>query len=362
VHLEEDTGKLFHREGYSLVDFNRSGISLLEIVSEPDLYSIEQTKRYALALRSLLRYLGVNSGDMQKGVIRFEANVSLRPRGSPVLGTRTEIKNLNSFRALSRAVAYEIERQQELLSAGGHVELATVGWDEDREITLTQRSKEQAHDYRYFPEPDLPPLHIERAWVEQIRSELPELPAAKRARFMAEYSLSAYAAGVLTEEKAAAEYFEQAVKADPKVSPDKLANWLTVDLFGLLNQAGKSLEQSEVRPESLTQLVGLVEAGTISAASGKLVLEHLFQQGGSPDAVVQSKNLAQLSDENLIRPMVQRVLAEHPEQVSAYLAGKHALVEWFLGQIMRAAGGRTDPAVVRAELESALQEKNPSTQ
>jgi aspartyl-tRNA(Asn)/glutamyl-tRNA(Gln) amidotransferase subunit B len=362
VHLEEDTGKLFHREGYSLVDYNRSGISLLEIVSEPDLHSIEQTKRYALALRSLLRYLGVNSGDMQKGVIRFEANVSLRPRGSLELGTRTEIKNLNSFRALSRAVAYEIERQQELLSAGGHVELATVGWDENREITLTQRSKEQAHDYRYFPEPDLPPLHIERAWVEQIRSELPELPAAKRARFMAEYSLSAYTAGVLTEEKAAAEYFEQAVKAEPTVSPDKLANWLTVDLFGLLNQAGKSLEQSEVRPESLAQLVGLVEAGTISAASGKLVLEHLFQHGGSPLAVVEAKNLAQLNDRRLLRPMIQQVLAEHPEQVSAYLAGKHSLLEWFLGQTMRAAGGRADPAVVRAELESALQEKNPSTQ
>jgi len=384
VHLEEDTGKLFHREGYSLVDYNRSGVSLLEIVSEPDLHSIEQTKRYALALRSLLRYLGVNSGDMQKGVIRFEANVSLRPQGSQDLGTRTEIKNLNSFRALSRAVGYEIERQQQLLSAGGQVEQATVGWDENRGVTLTQRSKEQAHDYRYFPEPDLPPLQIERAWVEQIRRELPELPAAKRSRFMAEYSLSGYAAGVLTEEREVADYFENAMATSarrvpgdarsllpemltfqmtsPAVTPANLANWLTGDLFGLLNQAGQSIEQSKVRPEALAQLVGLVEAGTISAASGKLVLEHLFKHGGTPEAVVRSKNLAQLSDQRLIRPVVDRVLAEHPDQVSAYLAGKNTLAEWFLGQILRAAGGRADPAVARAELEAALQEKSRSSQ
>jgi len=381
VHLEEDTGKLFHREGYSLVDYNRSGVSLLEIVSAPDLHSIEQTKRYALALRSLLRYLGVNSGDMQKGVIRFEANVSLRPRGSQELGTRTEIKNLNSFRALSRSVAYEIERQRELLSAGGQVEQATVGWDENREITLTQRSKEQAHDYRYFPEPDLPPLYIERAWVEQIRRELPELPAAKRARFVVEYGLSTYTAGVLTEEPEVADYFERVVLALPKVvgeslppavigfqtasqvaSPAKLANWLTIDLFRLLNQSGLPIQQSKVRPEALAQLVGLVEGGTISAASGKLVLEHLFQHGGEPEAVVRAKNLAQLSNQQDIRLVVERVLGEHPEQVTAYLGGKTTLREWFLGQVMRAAGGRADPAVVRAELEAALQEKSRSTQ
>ncbi len=384
VHLEEDTGKLFHREGYSLVDYNRSGVPLLEIVSEPDLRSVEQTRRYTLALRSLLRYLGVNSGDMQKGVIRFEANVSLRRTGSTELGTRTEIKNLNSFRALSRAVAYETERQRVVLSRGGQVRQATVGWDENREITLAQRSKEEAHDYRYFPEPDLPPLQIERAWIDRVRSELPELPAAKRRRFIAEYGLSEYSAGVLTEEPEVAEYFENAMStlspgalsaavgpADPKtliertsqaVSPQRLANWLTVDLFGLLNQAGLAIEKSRVRPDSLAQLVGLVEAGTINAASGKLVLEQLFREGGSPQAIVRAKGLAQLGDQSQIRPLVDRVLAEHPDQVSAYLAGKHTLTEWFLGQIMRAAGGRADPAVVRTELEAALQEKSRSTQ
>lgn len=384
VHLEEDTGKLFHREGYSLVDYNRSGVSLLEIVSEPDLHSIEQTKRYALALRSLLRYLGVNSGDMQKGVIRFEANVSLRPQGSLELGTRTEIKNLNSFRALSRAVAYEIERQRELLSAGGRVELATVGWDENREITLAQRSKEQAHDYRYFPEPDLPPLHIERAWIEQIRSELPELPAAKQARFVAEYGLSAYTAGVLTEEQEVADYFEHAVVASKEmalvsdqslppgmlgfltapqaVSPGKLANWLTVQFFGRLNELGLQFADSQLKPDDFARLVAFVESRTINAASGKMVLDQLLPGGGSPEVLLEAKDLAQQSDPNLIRSLVRRVLAEHPEQVSAYRAGKHALAEWFLGQIMRAAGGRADPAVARAELESALQEKNPPSQ
>jgi aspartyl-tRNA(Asn)/glutamyl-tRNA(Gln) amidotransferase subunit B len=371
VHLEEDTGKLFHREGYSLVDYNRSGVPLLEIVSEPELHSVEDARRYGLALRSLLRYLGVNSGDMQKGVIRFEANVSLRPTGSRELGTRTEIKNLNSFRALARSIGYEIERQQQVLTSGGQVEQATVGWDETREVTLAQRSKEQAHDYRYFPEPDLPPLQIDPGWVEQIRRELPELPAAKRARFVAEYGLSPYTAAVLTEEPEVAGYFEtavQALRSPAGGSPGgaepapiaKLANWLSVDLFGLLNQAGLPIGQAQVRPEALAELVALVEAGTISAASGKVVLEELFTNGGDPRSVVQARNLAQLSDTGTIRPVVDRVLAEHPEQVEAYLGGKTALTEWFLGQVMRASGGRADPAVVRAELETALREKSRS--
>ncbi len=362
VHLEEDTGKLFHREGYSLVDFNRSGIPLLEIVSEPELHSIEQTKRYALALRSLLRYLGVNSGDMQKGVIRFEANVSLRPRGSLKLGTRTEIKNLNSFRALSRAVAYEIERQRELLSAGGQVEQTTVGWDENREITLAQRSKEQAHDYRYFPEPDLPPLQIERAWVEQIRRELPELPTAKRARFMAEYGLSAYTAGVLTEEPEVADYFEQAVRAASGVSPEKVANWITGDLFALLNAAMIDITQAKIASSSTGELVKLVETGTITSSSAKLLLGELFEIGGSLADAIRAKGLDQVTTVATLRSLVARLLDEHPPQVDQFLSGKAGLLEWFVGQVMRATGGRADPAVVRAELQAALQEKSRSTQ
>ena len=356
VHLEEDTGKLTHREQYSLVDFNRSGVPLLEIVSEPDLYSIENARQYASALQTLLRYLEVNSGDLEKGVMRFEANVSLRPAGSDELGTRTEIKNLNSFRALSRSVEYEIDRQEALLRSGKSVLQITVGWDEDRQVTVSQRSKEEAHDYRYFPEPDLPPLHIEAAWVAQIRADLPELPSAKRTRFVSEYGLSAYAAGVLTAERSVADYYETAVLSSGRTSPVKIANWLSGDLFGLLNESATEIDQSKVSPEALARLVDLVESDAISAATGKTVLEALFNQGGSPDSIVEQEGLTQLQDQDSIRPIVEQVLSDSPDQVAAYLAGKTTLSEWFLGQVMKATQGKAAPAAVRLELDRALGE------
>ncbi|MEE9215833.1 MAG: Asp-tRNA(Asn)/Glu-tRNA(Gln) amidotransferase subunit GatB [Anaerolineales bacterium] len=354
VHLEEDTGKLVHRERHSLVDYNRSGVPLLEIVSEPDLYSIDEARQYALALRSLMRYLEVNSGDLEKGVMRLEANVSLRPSGSDELGTRTEIKNLNSFRALSKAVEYEIDRQAALLRSGEPVIQNTLGWDDDRQVTVSQRSKEEAHDYRYFPEPDLPPLHIEASWVDEIRAALPELPAAKRARFMTEYGLSAYATGVLTAERSVADYYEAAINSSDGVSPVKIANWLSGDLFGLLNESAIGIDRSKVSPEALAQLVTLVETGTISAASGKMVLEVLFKEGGSPNTIVKNEGLTQLQDQSSIRTVVEQVLSDNPDQVANYLAGKMALSEWFLGQVMRATEGKADPAAVRTELEAAL--------
>ncbi len=356
VHLEEDTGKLTHREQHSLVDYNRSGVPLLEIVSEPDLYSIEDARQYASALRTLLRYLEVNSGDLEKGVMRFEANVSLRPAGTDELGTRTEIKNLNSLRALSRSVEYEIERQEILLRSGKSVLQNTVGWDEDRQVTVSQRSKEEAHDYRYFPEPDLPPLHIEAAWVDQIRTDLPELPAAKSARFISDYGLSAYTAGVLTAERSVAEYYEAAIRSSGGTSPVKIANWLSGDLFGLLNESATEIDQSKVSPEALARLVTLVESDAISAASGKKVLEVLFAQGGSPHSVVEREGLTQMQDQDSIRPVVEQVLSDNPGQVAAYLAGKTALSEWFLGQAMKATQGKADPGAVRLELDRALGE------
>ena len=356
VHLEEDTGKLTHREQHSLVDYNRSGVPLLEIVSEPDLYSIGDARQYASALRTLLRYLEVNSGDLEKGVMRFEANVSLRPAGTDELGTRTEIKNLNSLRALSRSVEYEIERQEVLLRSGKSVLQNTVGWDEDRQVTVSQRSKEEAHDYRYFPEPDLPPLHIDASWVDQIRTELPELPSAKRTRFMSEYGLSAYAAGVLTAERSVADYYEAAVNSSDDVSPVKIANWLSSDLFGLLNEANLEIDDSKVEPEALVSLVSMVETGEISGTSGKAVLEVLFMDGGSPESIVKEQGLAQLQDQNSIRHIVEQVLSDNPDQVAAYLAGKTALSEWFLGQVMKATQGKADPAAVRLELGRALGE------
>ncbi len=356
VHLEEDTGKLIHREQHSLVDYNRSGVPLLEIVSEPDLNSVEEARQYALALRSLLRYLEVNSGDLEKGVMRFEANVSVHPSGSDELGTRTEIKNLNSFRALTRAVEYEIDRQGELLRSGEPVVQDTVGWDEDRQVTVSQRSKEEAHDYRYFPEPDLPPLHIEATWVDQIRAALPELPAAKQARLVEEYGLSAYTAGVLTADRQVADFYEEAVESAKGASPVKIANWLSSDLFGLLSEADLELGQSKVRPEDLSKVVRMVETGSISAASGKSVLRYLLSKGGSPESIVEKEGLAQLQDQASIRSLVEQVLSDSPGQVADYLAGKTALSEWFLGQVMRATQGRADPAAVRTELDAALHE------
>src|SRR5512142_2847257 len=242
VHLEEDTGKLTHieRDGksYSLVDLNRAGVPLLEIVSEPDMHSAEEARAYGEALRDILRYLGVNSGDMEKGVIRFEANISVRPAGSDKLGIRTEVKNLNSFRALERAIVYEIERQTRILDGGGKVEQETLGWSEARGQTYSQRSKEDAHDYRYFPEPDLPPLVVETDWVDRVRKQLPELPNAKYHRFVKEYGLSGYDAGRLTEDRAVADYFEKAVQhGAPDVKPKTIANWMLGDLFSLMNES-----------------------------------------------------------------------------------------------------------------------------
>lgn len=354
VHLEEDTGKLDHREAYSLVDYNRSGIPLLEIVSEPDLRSVQEVKAYATALRSLLRYLEVNSGDMEKGVIRFEANVSLQTEKESSLGTRTEIKNLNSFRSMVRAIEYEIKRQGSILDEGGEVQQETLGWDESTGVTVSQRSKEESHDYRYFPEPDLPPLEIDKGWIESIQSNLPELPFQKTIRFVNDLGLTQYAASVIAADKSVAEYFESALSHSEAVSPDKLVNWISTDLFSLLNEAGLSIDQSRVDPASIAQLVSLVEDGAINSTSAKVVLEHIFHHGGSPQDVVQEMDLYIIRDEQMIRSLIQDILKEHPQQVETYLAGKESVSQWFFGQIMRLTGGRAETGVVHHLLDEEL--------
>jgi len=360
VHLEEDTAKLTHvtrnGEAYSLVDLNRAGVPLLEIVSEPDLHSAEEVRAYAMALRSLLRYLGVNSGDMQKGVMRIEPNVSVRPVGSTALGTRAEIKNLNSFRALERGVAYEIQRQTELLRQGKKVRQETVGWDDAREVTFIQRVKEGEDDYRYFPEPDLPPLVVEPAWMEQIRSALPELPAAKFHRFREQYGLNDYDAGVLVAEQAVADYFEQVVKDTPGISPKVVTNWVSGELFGLLNQSGISIDSSKLPPAELARLVQMVTDGAINMTTAKSVLSEMFATGRSAEAIISQGGLRQISDTDSIAPLVSQVLAENPEQVTAYLEGKETLLRWLIGQVMRAARGQANPQVVQKELERQLAE------
>jgi aspartyl-tRNA(Asn)/glutamyl-tRNA(Gln) amidotransferase subunit B len=358
VHLEEDAGKLTHverlGESYSLVDLNRAGLPLLEIVSEPDMHSAEEARAYAMALRSLLRYLGVNSGDMQKGVMRVEPNISLRPAGSSTLGTRTEIKNLNSFRALERSTAYEIQRQGELLRQGRSVTQETRGWDEGRGVTVVQRSKEESNDYRYFPEPDLPPLRIDPAWLEQIQASLPELPQAKLRRFQAQYGLSAYDAGVLTDELAVAAYFEETVQAAAGIAPKTVANWISGDLFGLLNQAGAGIEENQVPPERLAGLLSMVAAGELNQNTAKTVLAEMFESGESAEAIVARGGLRQISDSDTIAGLVRGVLEAHPKEVQAYLGGKETLSKWLFGQVMRAAHGQANPQVLQEELERQL--------
>jgi aspartyl-tRNA(Asn)/glutamyl-tRNA(Gln) amidotransferase subunit B len=361
VHLEEDTGKLTHvdqpGQGYSLVDLNRAGVPLLEIVSEPDLHSAEEVRAYAAALRSLLRYLGVNSGDMQKGVLRIEPNVSVRPVGTQALGSRTEIKNLNSFRALERSVAYEIQRQSKLLERGGVVLQETRGWDDGRGLSFTQRVKEGEEDYRYFPEPDLPPLVVDPASLESLKAGLPELPAVKAQRFQADYGLSAYDSGVLIVEPAVAAYFEQAVLATPDTPPKLLANWITGDLFGLLNQHNLEIEAGRVSPAALAGLVEMVANGEINQVTAKGVLVEMFTAGGSAQEIVARRGLRQVSDQAAIAGWVTRALDENPAQVAEYLGGKEGLARWLFGQVMRLAQGKANPQLIQQELDRQLAER-----
>ncbi len=355
VHLEEDTGKLTHVGGASLVDLNRAGVALLEIVSEPDMRSAEAAKAYGESLREILRYLGVNNGDMEKGVIRFEANVSVREKGSTELGTRTEVKNLNSFRALERAIEYEIKRQSKIVEAGGAIEQETLGWNEARGETYSQRSKEDAHDYRYFPEPDLPPLVVEDSWVNQIRKSLPELPRAKSVRLVKEYGLTEYDAARLVEEQEIADYFESAVRNLSKtVQPKIVANWMLGDLYSLMNQANITASQLKVRPEALGELAQITAEGQINQASAKEVLVEMFATGKSALEIVEARGLKQVSDEAFISNLVRQTLAENPSEVASYKSGKVGLLNFLFGQVMKKAAGRANPAVVRAELEKQL--------
>lgn len=359
VHLEEDTGKLTHlgegRAARSLVDLNRAGVPLLEIVSEPDFRTAEEVRLYAQALRAILRYLGVNSGDLQKGALRIEPNISLRPTGSEVYGTKVEIKNLNSFHALERAVACEIERQARQLEAGETIRQVTMGWDEARQTTVLQRVKEGEEDYRYFPEPDLPPLVLDAAWIERLRADLPELPEQRARRLVEQYSLTEYAAGVLVEEKAVADYFETAVHSLPR-APRAIANWISGELFGLMNQAGVTAERIPVPPAELAGLVALVEAGRINPGSGRAVLAEMFRSGRSAAEIVRQRGLEQVSDADFIARIVQEALEENPAEVERFRAGKVTVLNWLFGQVMRKSQGRANPQLVRQELERRLRE------
>ncbi len=365
VHLEEDTGKLTHVEenghSFSLVDLNRAGVSLLEIVTEPDFRSAEQVRVYAESLRALVRYLGVNSGDLEKGVMRIEPNISVRPFGQDELGTKVEIKNLNSFRALERGVAYEINRHIELINSGGKVAQETVGWDENKQVTFSQRSKEDAHDYRYFPEPDLPPLLVSKHWMDDVRSALPELPWQRSQRFAQDYGLSATESWQLAAEKAAGEYFEAVLTSLVTSRPPNPAEvrtvyaWVTGELFALMNISGTGFDTLKIQPNALAELLKMIAAGQVNQNTGKAILVTMFASSQSAAQIVSEQGLSQVSDVQMITELVSAALAENPTEVANYRAGKTTVINFLFGQVMRKAGGKANPQVLRSELERLLQ-------
>ncbi|MBI3979040.1 MAG: Asp-tRNA(Asn)/Glu-tRNA(Gln) amidotransferase subunit GatB, partial [Chloroflexi bacterium] len=352
VHLEEDTAKLLHRtestgEPYSLIDVNRSGVPLMEIVGAPDLRTPEEARQYLVKLRTILRYIGVSTGNMEAGSFRCDANVSIRPRGSAELGTKVEVKNMNSFRSVYRALEHEIDRQARVLGGGGRITQETRGWVEDRGVTVSQRSKEFAHDYRYFPEPDLPPLILSREWVEAIRAHLPELPEARRERFVAVhgagYGLPAYDARLLTESPEMADYFESAVGAlagDRRQAAKAVSNWMMGEVRRLLGVTGQEIETVSVAPAQLADLVRRVQSGGISEKIGRMVLETMFATGQSAEQVIRERGLALVAQPDELVPLIDEVFRANPQAVADYLAGKTAAANALIGQVMRATRGK----------------------
>jgi aspartyl-tRNA(Asn)/glutamyl-tRNA(Gln) amidotransferase subunit B len=358
VHLEEDTGKLTHaeqgKESYTLVDLNRAGVPLLEIVTEPDMVNAEEAGAYARELRAILREVGASSGDMEKGSLRLEANISVRKEGSAELGTKVEIKNLNSFKAMEKAIEFQIKSQVAQLEGGKLVLQETVGWEDLKGVTFTQRSKEEAHDYRYFPEPDLPPLVIENEWIERVKKALPELPRPKALRFVKEYQLSRADADILADDCAVADYFEQAVKAGDGLPPKLIANWVIGELFGWLNSSGETIGEVKVKPGELASLLKHFQAGEVNLPSAKAALNAMLKSGKNAETVIKGLGLKQVSDVKTIAGLVEKILADHPDELKAYKAGKTTLEQWFFGQVMREAGGKANPQVVRDELKKQL--------
>jgi aspartyl-tRNA(Asn)/glutamyl-tRNA(Gln) amidotransferase subunit B len=351
LHVEMDAGKSLHdvRPDATLVDLNRSGVALMEIVSEPDVRSAEEAILVMRKLRSILRYLGTCDGNMEEGSLRCDANVSVRRPGDP-LGTRCEIKNLNSMRFIGRAIEFEARRQIEVLEAGGTIEQETRLFDSIKGETRSMRSKEEAHDYRYFPDPDLLPLELDGAFIARLAADLPELPDAKKARFVAQYGLSAYDAEVLVAERASADYFEQAAEGhDPKL----VANWVTGDLFGALNRTGRDIAQAPVTPDKLGKLVGMIQAGTISGRIAKDVFQTMFESGGDPEQIVAEQGLAQISDAGALETIVAELIAANPAQVESYEKNPKAL-GWFVGQVMKATKGQANPQLVTDLLRRKL--------
>jgi aspartyl-tRNA(Asn)/glutamyl-tRNA(Gln) amidotransferase subunit B len=354
IHMEEDAGKLNHdpRRPVSLVDYNRTGVPLIEIVSEPDLRLPEQAGAYLRKLRTIVRYLDICDGNMEEGSFRCDANVSIRPRGLSELGTRTELKNLNSFRFVEKALQYEIDRQIALVSDGGRVVQETRLWDAGRNRTISMRGKEEAHDYRYFPDPDLLPLDIDDQWVAAVQSDLPELPDARRRRYMETFGLSTADADMLTASREVAEFFEAC--QDHYNAPKSTANWIMGELMGLLNAKGLSIDRSPVSARDLARILELQDQGVISGKIAKTVFEETARTGQPPETIIDAKGLVQVSDRAAIEAVVAQVLEDCPEEVAAYRGGKSKLIGFFVGQVMKATRGKANPQLVNQILRNQL--------
>ncbi|MBW2059101.1 MAG: Asp-tRNA(Asn)/Glu-tRNA(Gln) amidotransferase subunit GatB [Deltaproteobacteria bacterium] len=358
VHLEEDAGKLIHQEEStgagqgSLVDFNRTGVPLIEIVSAPDIRTAREAGDYLRTLSSIVQYLEICDGKMEEGSLRCDANVSVRPRGQEAFGVRTELKNMNSFRHVEKALDYEIERQIELCEAGEQVVQETRLWDPHRSITVAMRGKEEAQDYRYFPDPDLLPLVIDGQWVEEIRKGLPELPVEKRRRFVRQYEIPEYDAGVLTSSKALADYYEACVAEFPE--PKTVSNWVMGELLGLLNRDNREVGDSPVTPSLLGELLRLIGDGTISGKIAKAVFEEMYLTGKDASRVVREKGLVQVTDPGVIEETIGRVLEANPDLVQAYRKGKEKVFGFLVGQVMKETQGKANPRLVNEILKKKL--------
>ena len=354
IHMEEDAGKLGHdpARSISLVDFNRTGVPLIEIVSEPDIRNPEAAGAYLRKLRAIVRYLGICDGNLEEGSFRCDANVSIRPGGTEAFGTRTELKNLNSFKHVEKALHYEISRQKEVILDGEKVVQETRLWDPDTNKTTSMRGKEEAHDYRYFPDPDLLPLVIDDQWIEKITADLPELPDEKRKRFIQQYGLPPHDAELLTSDRELADYFEDCVSSfrDAK----QVSNWIMGSLLGLLNARGKTIDTSPISAQHLAQLLDLIDKGTISGKIAKTVFDEMAHTGKPPESIVEEKGLVQITDTGIIEAAVSDVVSSHPDEVEAYRSGKTKLLGFFVGQTMKATRGKANPKLVNALLKKML--------
>lgn len=358
VHMEEDAGKLVHSgdtissSSSSLVDYNRAGVPLIEIVSEPDLSSPEEAKAYMELLKSVLEYTGVSDCKMEEGSLRCDANISIRPKGSTKLGTKTEIKNMNSFKALQKALEYEIGRQIQVIEEGGRIIQETRSWDEALGITVSMRSKEEAHDYRYFPEPDLAPILIDKDWLDTIKKSIPELPQARKKRLVEDLGLPSYDAEVITSSKSLADFFDAAVKeySDAKT----VANWVMGELLRLLNANNQSIDETLIRPENLAELLKLIDKGTISGKIAKQVFEEMFTTGKTPDTIIKEQGLIQISDESAILTIVDQVIEANPKSVEDVKNGKEKAIGFLVGQVMKATKGKANPGLVNKLLRDRL--------